>query len=112
MTTEHDQPAVMPEFDEEGFLIDGEKWNKEIAEILAQKDVPQGLTEDHWKIVAFMRKYYRDFGTIPPVRILMRDTSFSIEHIYELFPHGFIKGACKVSGIPRYAAAIQGCAGA
>jgi len=101
MTREHDIPTPMPEFDEEGFLIDSEKWSKEIAEILAQEDVPQGLTEDHWRVVAFMREYYEAFGTVPPVRMLSRRTDLPLRQIKRLFPSGLTKGACKIAGIPR-----------
>ena len=101
MTTEHNRPAQRPEVDEEGFLIDSEKWSKEIAEILAQPDVPEGLTEDHWAVVVFMREYYQTFGTVPPVRMLTRRTNISLREIKQLFPGGLTKGACKIAGIPR-----------
>ena len=101
MNKEQEMPTPMPEIDEDGFLIDSEKWNKEIAEILAQKDVPSGLTEDHWAIVALMREYYHTFGTVPPVRMLTRRTGLSLRRIKQLFPSGLTKGACKIAGIPR-----------
>ena len=101
MNKEHEMPTQMPEVDEEGFLIDNEKWSKEIAEILAQKDVPKGLTEDHWTVVAFMREYYYTFSTVPPTRMLSRRTGLSLRHIRELFPSGLTKGACRIAGIPR-----------
>ena len=101
MTTENKKPTKIPEVDEEGFLIDSEKWSKEIAEILAIEDVPSGLTEDHWTVVAFMREYYHTFGTVPPVRMLTRRTGLSLRRIKQLFPSGLTKGACKTAGIPR-----------
>jgi len=101
MNKEHKMPAPMPETDAEGFLVDSEKWSREIAEVLAQNDVPQGLTEEHWTVVAFMREFYQTFGTVPPVRILSRRTNLSLRHIKQLFPSGLTKGACKIAGIPR-----------
>jgi len=101
MNKEQEMPVSRPEIDEDGFLIDGEKWNKEIAEILAQKEAPQGLTEDHWRVVAFMREYYQTYGTVPPVRMLSRRTDLSLRSIKRLFPSGLTKGACKIAGIPR-----------
>lgn len=101
MNKEHEMPASMPEIDEDGFLVDSEKWSREIAEILAKKDVPDGLTEDHWMVVAFMREYYQNFGSVPPVRMLSRRTDLSLRRIKELFPSGLTKGACKIAGIPR-----------
>ncbi len=101
MNKEHEMPTLMPEVDEEGFLVDNEKWSKEIAEILAQKDVPKGLTEDHWAVVAFMREYYQTFGTVPPTRMLSRRSGLSLRRIRGLFPSGLTKGACRIAGIPR-----------
>ena len=100
MTTEHKRPKI-PEIDEEGFLIDSDKWSKEIAEILARNDVPSGLTEEHWAVLAFMREYYYTFGSVPPVRVLTRRTGLSLRRIKQLFPKGLTKGACKIAGIPR-----------
>jgi len=101
MNTEQEMTTPTPELDEDGFLIDYEKWNEEIAEILARKDIPKGLTEDHWAVVTFMREYYQTFGTVPPVRMLSRYTDLSLRRIKQLFPNGLTKGACRIAGIPR-----------
>ena len=98
-----DIPRPMPEIDEDGFLTDTAKWTQEIAEILAQNEVPKGLTPDHWLVLDFMREYYTNFGTVPPVRMLARRTGLSLRRIKELFPSGLTKGACKIAGIPRIA---------
>jgi len=87
--------------DEDGFLMQPEMWNKDIAQLLAQSEVQGTLTEDHWKIIDYLRKYYFKFETIPPFRILRKDTECDIRCIYRLFPSGLAKGACKVAGIPR-----------
>jgi len=101
MNTQRDIPATTPEVDEDGFLIDGEKWTEDIAKILAEVEVPKGLTPDHWMIVDFMREYYLTFETVPPVRMLARRTGFTLRRIKQLFPSGLTKGACKIAGIPR-----------
>lgn len=93
--------TIIPELDEEGFLIDSKSWNEQVAEILAEKDIPDGLTEDHWKVIGFMRDFYHDFDTVPPVRMLSRQTGLSLRRIKELFPCGLTKGACRYAGIPR-----------
>ena len=103
MAMQRDIPRAIPETDEDGFLTDTSKWTQEIAEILAKKEVPQGLTPDHWLILDFMREYYITFGTVPPVRMLARRTGLSLRRMKELFPSGLTKGACKIAGIPRIA---------
>ena len=103
MTKQHNTPVTTPEVDEDGFLIDAEKWSQDIARILAEAEVPKGLTPDHWVIIDFMREYYLNYGSVPPVRMLARRTGFTLRHIKELFPSGLTKGACRIAGIPRIA---------
>jgi len=87
--------------DEEGFLLQPETWNKKVAQTLAHGEVPDNLTPDHWKVIDCVREYYLESGTIPPVRLVVRRTGFSLSCIHELFPHGYARGVCKVAGIPR-----------
>lgn len=101
MNAEQGVRKAIPEIDEEGFLIDAGKWSQEIAEILAKEDVPAGLTDDHWAIVAFMREYYQLHESVPPVRMVCRRTGLSMRRIKQLFPNGLTKGACRIAGIPR-----------
>ncbi len=103
MTTQRDIPAAIPGVDEDGFLTDTEKWTQDIAEILAQEEMPKGLTPDHWIVVDFMRQYYLEFETVPPVRMLARRTGLPLRRIKQLFPTGLTKGACRIAGIPRIA---------
>ena len=49
---------AMPVVDEEGFLLDPEMWSRDFAQTLAAEEVAGGLTEDHWKVIDFLRDYY------------------------------------------------------
>jgi len=91
------------ELDQEGYLVRAETWTKDKANTLAKEEVPQGLTEDHWKVIEYMREYYLENGTVPPVRMLVRRTGLSLRQMQRLFPSGLTKGACKIAGIPREA---------
>jgi len=104
--------STMMELDEDGFLRYPETWTREVSQILAQQEILGNLSEAHWEVIDCLRQYYFEYGTLPPIKMLMRTTGFSIENIYDLFPHGFAKGVCKVAGIPKYAAMVQGYAGA
>ena len=86
--------------DEKGYLMPLERWDRNVGRLLARDAVPEGLTEDHWKIVEYLRQYYLEFGIVPPIRKLCRDTGYSLTRIYELFPAGVARGACRVAGIP------------
>jgi len=87
--------------DEDGFIEDPSIWNEEIAKALAKtEDVPE-LTEAHWKVVNYIRNYYLQYQIAPMIRKLCKDTGFSLKEIYELFPSGPAKGACKIAGLPK-----------
>ncbi len=92
---------VKIQVDEDGFMEEPEFWNEEIALALASTEAVDELTEDHWKLVNYLREYYQEFGIAPMIRKLCKKTGFSLKEVYELFPSGPAKGACKVAGLPK-----------
>jgi tRNA 2-thiouridine synthesizing protein E len=87
--------------DEDGFLQDPSLWNEEVASLFAKTEGIDQMTEDHWKVVHYLRNYYLEFNIAPMIRKLCKDTGFKLKKIYELFPSGPAKGACKVAGLPK-----------
>jgi tRNA 2-thiouridine synthesizing protein E len=89
------------EVDEDGFLQSPELWNEEVARDFAGSESISELTEDHWKIINYIRNYYLEFGIAPMIRKLCKETGFKLNDIYKLFPSGPAKGACKLAGLPK-----------
>ena len=90
------------EVDEDGFLQELDKWNEEFANAYAKEEGIDGsLTEDHWKVIHYLRSYYQQFGIAPMIRKLCKETGFKLNQVYEMFPSGPAKGACKVAGLPK-----------
>lgn len=89
------------EVDEDGFIQEPEKWNEAVAEDLAKTENAYPMTPDHWKAVYYLRNYYLQYGIAPPIRMFTKETGFSLKYIYQLFPSGPAKGACKVAGLPK-----------
>lgn len=89
------------EVNEHGFLLRPELWNDTVACALAASTGVAELTEEHWKVVRYLRKHYLEFGLPPMVRKLCKQTGVPLKRIYELFPTGPAKGACKVAGMPN-----------
>lgn len=89
------------EVDEDGFIQRPEEWNEDVAKALASTEDVQVMTENHWKVVYYLRDYYKKFGIAPMIRKLCKETGFSLKEIYELFPSGPAKGACKVAGLTK-----------
>jgi TusE/DsrC/DsvC family sulfur relay protein len=94
-----DGPEV--EVDEDGFIQQPEVWNEHLALALAQTDGVAALTDSHWKIIQYIRGYYQEFEIAPMIRKLCKETGFTLREIYDLFPSGPAKGACKVAGLPK-----------
>ncbi|MFC1730040.1 TusE/DsrC/DsvC family sulfur relay protein [candidate division KSB1 bacterium] len=87
--------------DEDGFMEEPEFWTEAIAAALATTEGVDDLTPDHWKVVNYLRDYYEKFNVAPMIRKLCKETGFSLKEIYELFPSGPAKGACKVAGLAK-----------
>jgi tRNA 2-thiouridine synthesizing protein E len=94
-----------PEIDAEGYLVDPLSWNEEIASKFAALESIQ-LTEDHWDAIRFMRDYYLEHQIAPDVRHVMKHLAERLgpesrNLIFELFPYGYVKQACKIAGMKR-----------
>jgi len=92
---------VKIEVDEDGFMQEPDKWDETIAKALATTEGVDELTDEHWKVVHYLREYYLKFGIAPMIRKLCKETGFPLKRIYELFPSGPAKGACKVAGLAK-----------
>lgn len=95
------------EHDEEGYLTNLNDWNKELAELIAQDENIE-MKEDHWEIVNFLREYYEEYQIAPAVRVLIKAVKKKLgaekgnqKFLYELFPYGPAKQACKIAGLPK-----------
>jgi tRNA 2-thiouridine synthesizing protein E len=90
------------ELNEEGFLTDSEKWDKKVAEALAKAaEGIENLTPEHWAVIEFIRKHFLETNLAPMVRSICQTTGLPLRRIYELFPSGPAKGACKIAGLPK-----------
>ncbi len=87
--------------DEDGFIDDFNNWNKDWVKYVKQVEGIEELTEEHWKVIEVLQDYYKKNGIAPMVRILSKVTGFKLKYIYELFPSGPGKGACKMAGLPK-----------
>ena len=87
--------------DEDGFLEDPNLWNDVVAADLASTEEINALTENHWKVIRYIRAYYLEFGIAPMVRKLCKESGFKLNEVYEMFPSGPAKGACKLAGLPK-----------
>ena len=95
------------ETDEEGYLTDLAQWTEEVGRFLAQQENVE-MTDQHWEVINFLREYYTEFQIAPAVRVLTKaiGKKFGAEkgnsqYLYDLFPYGPAKQACKIAGLPK-----------
>ena len=95
------------ETDEEGYLANRGDWSEEIAKEMAQADDCE-LGDGHWQVINFLREYYDEYQIAPAVRVLTKAIGKKLgpdkgnsKYLYELFPYGPAKQACKYAGLPK-----------
>ncbi len=89
------------EVDGDGFLTDPTVWNDEVAKVFAKSDGIEELTEKHWAVVRIIRSNFEEKGNAPMIRTICQETGLKLRDIYELFPLGPARGACRVAGLPK-----------
>ncbi|MBW2622417.1 MAG: TusE/DsrC/DsvC family sulfur relay protein [Deltaproteobacteria bacterium] len=89
------------EVDEDGFLQGFDSWNEDWVEFVKEQEGISDVTDEHWKVIHMLQEYYEKNGIAPMVRILSKVTGFKLKYIYELFPSGPGKGACKMAGLAK-----------
>lgn len=87
--------------DEDGFIDSFENWNEQWVQWVKKEEGIDELTDEHKKVIEVLQDYYKKNGIAPMVRVLSKVTGFKLKHIYELFPSGPGKGACKMAGLPK-----------
>jgi tRNA 2-thiouridine synthesizing protein E len=104
MTAEYPQVSR----DEEGYLINPEDWNEELARRFALEEKLE-LTNECWIVINFMRDYYADQRIAADIRHVAKhlanelgcDKKTARNRIFVLFPHGHVKQVCKIAGMRR-----------
>jgi tRNA 2-thiouridine synthesizing protein E len=90
------------ELNEDGFMMNPKEWSDAVAKALAKvEEGLDNLTEEHWAVINYIREYYLEKNLAPMVRKMCKNTGFSLKRIFELFPSGPAKGACKLAGLPK-----------
>lgn len=104
---EYQVNGSIAEHDEEGYLKDIGQWNQELADAIAASE-NIAMTQEHWDVVNFLRDYYEEYQIAPAIRVLVKEMKKKFgpekgdqKYLYELFPYGPAKQACKIAGLPK-----------
>lgn len=86
--------------DRHGFLDPPEQWDETFANGMAKKlGIFDGLTEEHWSFILYLRKKFIEEKTVPLVVYACVDNNIRLGKLKALFPTGYHRGACKIAGI-------------
>lgn len=96
-----------PPRDDEGYLIDPGDWDETVADALA-RDEGIALTGLHWQVLRFMRQFHEEHQVAPDARFVIKFLAGEAglgdkarERMFELFPYGYVRQACKIAGMRR-----------
>lgn len=103
----YDVNGTTVEHDEEGYITNLADWNLDLAKVIAGVEEID-MTDEHWAVVNFLREYYDEYQIAPAVRVLIKAIKKELgpdvgnnKYMYELFPYGPAKQACKIAGLPK-----------
>jgi tRNA 2-thiouridine synthesizing protein E len=72
-----------------------------VATLIARYDGITQMTDNHWAVVNIIRQNWEEKGMAPMVRTICKETGLKLKEIFELFPLGPARGACRVAGLPK-----------
>ncbi|MDB6097240.1 MAG: tusE [Francisellaceae bacterium] len=91
----------------DGFLKDLYAWDSNIALELAARDNLM-LTSEHWLIIHYIRQFYLDYQTTPPIRAMVNllkqnnpSQSINSAYLHHLFPLGPSLQSSRLAGLPK-----------
>ena len=98
---------LQPLCDENGFLLERDDWNPEIAFAFATEE-GIALTAAHWEILECLRDFHSEFGDSPANRALAnyvktqvgRDQGTSL-YLMSLFPGSPARVGSRIAGLPK-----------
>ena len=82
-----------------GFLVNPSGWDERFARYKAWELKMPKLTEQHWKIIHFLRNTFAETNLVPTVYDACEANGIDIEELEKLFPDGYHRGAVKVAGL-------------
>ena len=87
--------------DDEGFMTDPSEWSEDIAGVLAKNIAIDTLTDDHWKVIRWLREDFEVEGETATLRRVSTMGGVPTKQLYTLFPKKPAKKMSYVAGLPK-----------
>lgn len=95
------------ETDKNGYLVNAEDWNKELAEHMAKLEGIT-LTQKHWDLIEYLRdEYFNNNQNQPNTRNIVKamgdkwGVTLQQKDVYDLFPKDPSKQGGRIAGLPE-----------
>ena len=97
------------EINDNGYLVNVDDWNENVAKAIAADEGVEELTQRHWDLINYLRdEYVNNAGNQPNMRNIVKamqkvwgDKKVDAKSLYELFPQSPDKQGSKVAGLPE-----------
>jgi len=89
------------EVDDEGFMTNPAQWNEELAPALGKEIGLDELTEEHWKVIRFLRSDFAEKGETATLRRVSTLAEVPTKDLYKLFPKKPAKKMSYVAGLQK-----------
>jgi tRNA 2-thiouridine synthesizing protein E len=86
--------------DDEGFLTEYGEWDEDLAKVLADH-IGISLTDEHWKVLRFLRDDYKVTGQTATIRRVEAVGGVPVKEQFALFPKKPSKKMAYVAGLPK-----------
>ena len=94
--------------DAEGYLFQPAEWDEPLAHAIAGEEGIE-LNDEYWPAIHFIRDYFLEHDIAPDVRHLITHLASENQSskkqakklVFDLFPYGYVKQACKIAGMKK-----------
>lgn len=86
---------------DEGFLTQYDQWDEDLGKVLAGFAGIDELTEDHWKVLRFLRADYPARKETATLRRVATVGGFDMKELFKLFPVKPAKKMSYIAGLPK-----------
>lgn len=93
------RPEERYAFDEDGFILNPGDWDEDLAVELALNDGLDELTDQHWKVIGYLREHYLAHQTLPPQSYVEWLFAMPRDEVRRIF-HS-MREAWRIAGLPN-----------
>lgn len=93
----------------DGYLMNPEEWDEDLAKQLASEWNGLVFTDEHLPVLHFIREHHAEHQTTPDVREATSyisdqkglDKKAAKKYLFKMFPHGYMQQGCQLAGMRR-----------